>query len=280
MNRRYKVLQEHRFRNIEEYNNSTKVKNKEIDKLPYIVFIVDEYAELMCSTGGSDKKKALETHIQSLTQKARAAGIHLVLATQRPSRDVVTGTIKSNLPAKIAFKVASGVNSQVILDRLGAEALVGRGDMLFLDPTSSEPIRVQGAYVENEEVQNIVEYIKEHNDTDFSSEFENSISEPEPTEEDEIDEAEKGENSGGALDGYDKDIESVARAVLKSRNASGSMIQRKFNMGYVRAVKIVDQLEELGCIGPLTASNKREVLLTNEKFKEIFGKDPDDESYD
>ena len=282
MNRRYKVLQEHRFRNIEEYNNSSKVKNKEIDKLPYIVFIVDEYAELMCNTGGSDKKKILEQHIQSLTQKARAAGIHLVLATQRPSRDVVTGTIKSNLPAKIAFKVSSGINSQVILDKLGAEALVGRGDMLFLDPTSSEPIRVQGAYVENEEVQNIVEFIKSNNDTDFSDEFQTSISEPEPSEED--DEATEGgsggESTGGALDGYDKDIELVARMVLKSKNASGSMIQRRFNMGYVRAVKIVDQLEELGCIGPLTASNKREVLLTNEKFKEIFGKDPDDESYE
>ena len=282
MNRRYKVLQEHRFRNIEEYNNSSKVKNKEIDKLPYIVFIVDEYAELMCNTGGSDKKKILEQHIQSLTQKARAAGIHLVLATQRPSRDVVTGTIKSNLPAKIAFKVSSGINSQVILDKLGAEALVGRGDMLFLDPTSSEPIRVQGAYVENEEVQNIVEFIKSNNDTDFSDEFQTSISEPEPSEED--DEATEGgsggESTGGALDGYDKDIELVARMVLMSKNASGSMIQRRFNMGYVRAVKIVDQLEELGCIGPLTASNKREVLLTNEKFKEIFGKDPDDESYE
>ncbi len=280
MNRRYKVLQEHRFRNIEEYNNSSKVKNKEIDKLPYIVFIVDEYAELMCNTGGSDKKKILEQHIQSLTQKARAAGIHLVLATQRPSRDVVTGTIKSNLPAKIAFKVSSGINSQVILDKLGAESLVGRGDMLFLDPTSSEPIRVQGAYVENEEVQNIVEFIKSNNDTDFSDEFQNSISEPEPTEEDEDVSETSGESAGGALDGYDKDIEQVARMVLKSRNASGSMIQRRFNMGYVRAVKIVDQLEELGCIGPLTASNKREVLLTNEKFKEIFGKDPDDESYE
>lgn len=283
MNRRYKVLQEHRFRNIEEYNNSAKVKNKEIDKLPYIVFIVDEYAELMCNTGGSDKKKILEQHIQSLTQKARAAGIHLVLATQRPSRDVVTGTIKSNLPAKIAFKVSSGINSQVILDKLGAESLVGRGDMLFLDPTASEPIRVQGAYVENEEVQNIVEYIKSNNDTDFSDEFQNTISEPEPSEDDN-EETEGGngggESAGGALDGYDKDIEQVARMVLKSRNASGSMIQRRFNMGYVRAVKIVDQLEELGCIGPLTSSNKREVLLTNEKFKEIFGKDPDDESYE
>lgn len=282
MNRRYKVLQEHRFRNIEEYNNSAKVKNKEIDKLPYIVFIVDEYAELMCSTGGNDKKKILEQHIQSLTQKARAAGIHLVLATQRPSRDVVTGTIKSNLPAKIAFKVASGINSQVILDKLGAESLVGRGDMLFLDPTSSDPIRVQGAYVENEEVQNIVEFIKNNNDTDFSDDFQNSISETEETEEDadDVESSGSGESAGGALEGYDKDIEQVARMVLKSRNASGSMIQRRFNMGYVRAVKIVDQLEELGCIGPLTSSNKREVLLTNEKFREIFGKDPDEESYE
>lgn len=271
MNRRYKVLQEHRFRNIEEYNNSAKVKNKEIDKLPFIVFIVDEYAELMCSTGGSDKKKVLETHIQSLTQKARAAGIHLILATQRPSRDVVTGTIKSNLPGKIAFKVANGVNSQVILDKLGAEALVGRGDMLFQDPTSPEPIRVQGAYVENDEVQNIVEYIINNNDTDFSSEFENSISEPEVEEIDE--ESEENDTNFGD---YDKDIEAVARAVLKSNNASGSMIQRKFGMGYIRAVKIVDQLEELGCVGPLTASNKREVLITNEKFKELFGKYPDE----
>ncbi|MBE5731406.1 MAG: DUF87 domain-containing protein [Clostridiales bacterium] len=280
MNRRYKVLQEHRFRNIEEYNNSSKVKNKEIDKLPYIVFIVDEYAELMCNTGGSDKKKILEQHIQSLTQKARAAGIHLVLATQRPSRDVVTGTIKSNLPAKIAFKVSSGINSQVILDKLGAESLVGRGDMLFLDPTSSEPIRVQGAYVENEEVQNIVEFIKSNNDTDFSEEFQTSISEPEPSEDEEEISEVGGESSGGALEGYDKDIELVARMVLKSRNASGSMIQRRFNMGYVRAVKIVDQLESLGFIGPLTSSNKREVLITSEKFKELFGKDPDDESYE
>ena len=272
MNRRYKVLQEHRFRNIEEYNNSDKVKNKEIDKLPFIVFIVDEYAELMCSTGGSDKKKVLETHIQSLTQKARAAGIHLILATQRPSRDVVTGTIKSNLPGKIAFKVANGVNSQVILDKLGAEALVGRGDMLFQDPTAPEPIRVQGAYVENYEVQNIVEYIINNNDTDFSSEFESSISEPEVVETDD----EENEGNEGNFSEYDKDIEAVARAVLKSNNASGSMIQRKFGMGYIRAVKIVDQLEELGCVGPLTASNKRDVLITNEKFKEIFGKDPDE----
>ncbi len=272
MNRRYMVMQEYRCRVIDEYNNHPDVKSKKAPKMPFIVFIVDEYAELMCSTGGSDKKKVLETHITSIAQKARAAGIHLVLATQRPSQDVVTGTLKANLPAKICFKVSSRINSQVVIDKPGAETLVGRGDMLFLDPTVPEPTRVQGAYIDNPEVQEIVDYIKDNNDTDFSAEFKNAISEPEKKEVEE-DEEESSSNEGGPLDGYDKDIAAVARLVLKMRNAAGSMIQRRFKMGYVRAVKIVDELEELGCIGPLLPSNKREIYLTPEMFKEIFNED-------
>ncbi len=280
MNRRYTLMQAARVRNITEYNALDDVKDGKVDKLPFIVFIVDEYAELMVSSSGSgDQKKILEEHIQSITQKARAAGIHLILATQRPSADVITGTIKANLPSKIAFKVSNRINSGVILDRNGAEALVGRGDMLFLDASSTDPIRVQGAYIDNDEIQAVVDFCRNNNDTDFSEEFSKAIKEEEKKEEiDGDDEVTSSSDEEGALGGkYDKDIEAVARMVLKTHNASGAMIQRRFSMGYVRAVKIVDQLEELGCIGPLTSSNKRDVLLTEEKFKEIFGHYPDEE---
>jgi S-DNA-T family DNA segregation ATPase FtsK/SpoIIIE len=280
MNRRYTLLQAARVRNITEYNAMPDVKDGKVDKLPFIVFIVDEYADLMVSSSGSgDQKRVLEEHIQSITQKARAAGIHLILATQRPSADVITGTIKANLPSKIAFKVSSRVNSSVILDRNGAEALVGRGDMLFLDASSTDPIRVQGAFIDDDEIRKVVDFCRDNNDTDFSEEFSKAIKEEEKKEEPEFDESDDvSEGEEGALGSkYDKDIEAVARMVLKTHNASGAMIQRRFSMGYVRAVKIVDQLEELGFISPLSPSNKREVLLTEERFKEVFGHYPDED---
>ena len=275
MNRRFSVLGSKRCKNIDEYRALPEVKDGTCEKMPYIVFIVDEYADLMLSSGGSDKKKALESQIMSIAGKARAAGIHLVLATQRPSQDVVTGTLKANLPSKICFKVTNKINSQVVIDRVGAESLVGRGDMLFINSTNPEPTRVQGAFIDTDEVVAITDYVRENNDTDFSDEFKNAISEPVPEEKpiQSDGEDEDGESGGG----YDKDLETVARLVMKLGSVSASMIQRRFSMGYVRATRIVDQMEELGFISPLSASNRREILLTPEKFEGFFGKSPDED---
>ncbi len=264
MERRYSLLSQNQVRDIQEYNSSTAVKEGAEPKMPFIVLIVDEFANLIMSSPAN--RKTLEDLIMAIASKARAAGIHLVIATQRPTVDVITGTIKANLPSRIAFSVSNAQNSRIILDNVGAEALLGRGDMLFAPLGESDETRIQGAYVENFEVRNIVNFVKENNAADYDSEFENAIVVKEPA---------SGQESAGGDDEnpYDKELIDVVRCVIKCGMASSSLIQRRFRFGWNKAARIMEQMEDLHFIGPQNNSKPREVYVTKEKFKEFFGED-------
>jgi len=246
MDRRFDVLQNFKKRNIQEYNKSSK------DKMPYIVFIVDELADLMVTAG-----RDIETSVIRLAQMARAVGIHLILATQRPSVDVITGLIKANMPTRIAFSVASGVDSKTILDSLGAEKLLGKGDMLFQTPEIAKPRRLQGAFVSDGEIYRIVSYIKEK-----AGEFEfvDGVTEPQRV---------RGMAGvgmeGGEEQGDDLAME-AASIIVESGKASATFLQRKLSVGYARAAKILDILEEMGVVGPANGSKPREIMMSKEQY--------------
>jgi S-DNA-T family DNA segregation ATPase FtsK/SpoIIIE len=241
MDRRFDVLQNFKKRNIQEYNKSSK------DKMPYIVFIVDELADLMVTAG-----RDIETSIIRLAQMARAVGIHLILATQRPSVDVITGLIKANMPTRIAFSVASGVDSKTILDSLGAEKLLGKGDMLFQTPEIAKPRRLQGAFVSDNEIHRIVSCIKEKAGL---FEYVDGITDPQRV---------RGVAGvgmeGGEEQGDDLAIE-AANIIVESGKASATFLQRKLSVGYARAAKILDILEEMGVVGPANGAKPREIML-------------------
>ncbi|MGB0459677.1 MAG: DNA translocase FtsK 4TM domain-containing protein [Opitutales bacterium] len=221
-------------------------------KLPYIVCIIDELADLMMVAPAD-----IETGIARLAQLARAAGIHLILATQRPSVNVITGVIKANLPSRISFKVASKVDSRTILDGGGAEALIGRGDMLFIPPGTATLVRAQGAFVSDEEINGIVEYLKDNNEPpNFAQEVQQQINSS----------VDEGGGSGGLAGGEEGDEEAqlLAQAidVLRStKRASTSMLQRRLRIGYNRAARLMDELEERGIVGPENGSSPREILV-------------------
>ncbi len=262
MERRYDLLEKYGVRNIKGYN-----KLDNVEKLPYIVIIVDELADLMMTTG-----KEVENAIVRLTQLARAAGMHLVIATQRPDANIVTGLIKANVPSRIAFKVAGSVNSKIILDATGAEKLLGRGDMLLKTRAfDDKPLRIQGAFVTDEEVEAIVNSIKtdeSHYDRSIIDEINKSVAEA------------HGESSsqGDTSDGSDSLIEEAIKLVVTQQKASTSFIQRKFKIGYNRAARIVDELEERGIVGPdLGGTKGREVKLDKYQYNEWKNRQ---ESYD
>jgi S-DNA-T family DNA segregation ATPase FtsK/SpoIIIE len=216
------------------------------ERLPYIVCIIDEMADLMMAAA-----QDVETSVARLAQLARAAGIHLVLATQRPSTDVITGLIKANLPTRIGFKVSSYIDSRTILDRSGAESLVGRGDMLFVPPGSASLQRVQGAYVGEQEVAAIVEFIHEKNGSpEFAQEVVEAIKEG----------ASEIEGEEGAGDGDDPLVAQSWAIIKETRRASVSMLQRRLKLGYNRAARIMDILHERGYVGPENGSSPREIL--------------------
>ncbi|MBQ7224532.1 MAG: hypothetical protein IJX06_03175 [Clostridia bacterium] len=266
MERRYVILQKNAVKDIMEYNSMPEVKEGTLPKMNYIVIVVDEFANLMISS--KENQKLLEDIIMTIASKARAAGIHLVLATQRPSVNVITGTIKANLPSRIAFAVTSAQDSRIILDNNGAESLLGRGDMLFAPLDQSEETRIQGAYVTNPEIKSIVEFVKTNNPAEFDKEFETIIS------------AKASSNSsgggGGGMEHESVNRElflEVVRCIMKCGMASSSLIQRRFNLGFNKAAKIMDQLEALEFVGPQNNSKPREVRVSPERFKEYFGID-------
>ncbi len=252
MDTRYMLLKKARVRNIKEYNKrfSERRLNPENGHrfLPYIVVIVDEFADLIMTAG-----KNVETPIARIAQLARAVGIHMILATQRPTTDIITGTIKANFPARIAFRVMQSVDSRTILDRTGANSLIGRGDMLYL--AGGELVRVQCAFVDTPEVENITNYIATQQG--YNAPFEL----PEiPMPESSIN------NLGGTSDEpvhLDPLITEAAKSVIESGIGSTSFIQRKFSIGYNRAGRIMDQLEKAGIVGPQQGSKPREVLCTS-----------------
>jgi S-DNA-T family DNA segregation ATPase FtsK/SpoIIIE len=218
--------------------------NGRAEKLPYILVIIDELADLMLVAA-----KEVEDSILRITQMARAAGIHLIVATQRPSTDVITGIVKANIPSRISFEVSSSIDSRTILDMTGAEKLLGKGDMLFLPMGENAPIRIQGAYVSDEEIGRVIDYTvsqqKAQYDDRFSTE-EKATAMHDDDNEDEYD------------DPLYKDI---VEFVVRSGKASASLLQRKYKLGYNRAARIVDLLEERGIVGPANGSKPREVLV-------------------
>ncbi len=246
MDRRYDLLAKAGVRDIKEYNK--KVEKKE-DKLSYIVIIIDELADLMMIA-----PKDVETSIARLTQKARAAGIHVILATQRPSVDIITGVIKNNLPSRIAFKVTSRADSRTILDSMGAESLLGLGDMLFIPPGASSPVRLQGAFITNKEITNVTDYLKS---VAIPKYMEDEILNYDPDESKQI---RNGMiiNSGDSNDPLYNDILGFVKTL---ETVSISMIQRRFKIGYNKAATYIERMEEEGIVGPPDGSKPRKVLV-------------------
>ena len=254
MTRRYAVFAEYNVRNLEGYNNAITEAGGE-NTMPHVVIIIDELADLMMVAPGE-----VEDSICRLAQLARAAGIHLVIATQRPSVDVITGIIKANIPSRIAFAVSSQVDSRTILDSAGAEKLLGRGDMLFSPVGASKPKRLQGAFISDKEVERIVEFIKSGSVARY--------------DEDVLEKIENGKTvnvSGNDHDPGDND-ELLPRAIeiaVDTGKISASYLQRRLKIGFSRAARIVDQMEERGWIGPQDGSKPREVLLSKEDYMEM-----------
>lgn len=257
MERRFEILGLARVKNIDEFNQTQDVLDGKIRKMPFIVIIVDELADLMM-TG----KKEVEDKIVRLAQKARAAGIHLILATQRPSTDVVTGLIKSNFPSRISFSVASSVDSMVILDRVGAEKLLGKGDMLYFPIGAKDPVRMQGCFIGTNEINNIVDFVKENNEPIFDKDIESKINNPsKPTD----------GNSINHADDMDPLLPQVLKASIDAKVASATMIRRRFAIGYPRAARIIDQMEQAGYISSADGVKPRTVYISEDEFKDIFG---------
>jgi S-DNA-T family DNA segregation ATPase FtsK/SpoIIIE len=254
MDRRYKLLEEAAARNIEVYNSRLGQRRKD-EQLPYMVILVDEIGDLMMN-----RPQETEQTITRLAQMARAVGMHLVVATQRPSVDVITGLIKANFPARVAFAVASGIDSRVILDTIGAESLLGRGDMLYLAPDAAGPKRLQGCYVADDEVRRVVEYWK----TWWAEQAaEGKVDKPA------IAPWERGLTRREFLSETDPMLEDAIELVVNEQEASASLIQRKLGLGYPRAARMMDLLEELGVIGePVAGGRSRRVLI--EKGKDPF----------
>lgn len=257
MERRFEVMGFARVKNIDEYNQSPDVVSGKIKKMPFIVIIVDELSDLMM-TG----KKEVEEKIIRLAQKARAAGIHLILATQRPSVDVITGLIKSNFPSRIAFAVTSAVDSMTILDRVGAEKLLGKGDMLYYPVGAQEPKRVQACFISTGETNRIVDFVRENNKPIFDKDLEEQINNPNKN---------AGQNGVAVNNDMDELLPLALKSAIDCGQASATMIRRKFAIGYPRAARIIDQMEAAGYISTADGVKGRTVYTTMEEFREIFG---------
>lgn len=257
MERRYEVLRDNRVKNIDEYNQMKDVKSGRKQKLPYIILIVDEFADVIQTVN----RKEFEERIQRIAQKARAAGIHLILATQSPRVDVISGIIKANLPSQIAFAVARATDSITILGQGGAESLLGRGDMLYA-PQGGEPIRVQGCWISTPEINEIVDFVKEHNESVYDPNIVSAINGTS---------APQGGGSYNAGPAVDSLMPEVLKLVIETGQASSSMLQRRFAIGFQRASKIIDQMEQAGFIAPNDGSNKpRAVYITMDDYRKLY----------
>ena len=273
MERRYKLFADHQVRNLVGYNDlmrSEKAKAEQTEDghpeqyqvLPQIVIVIDELADLMMVAA-----KEVENSICRIAQKARAAGMHLVVATQRPSADVITGIMKANIPSRIAFAVASQIESRIILDTTGAEKLIGKGDMLYAPLGEGKPTRVQGCFISNEEIEAVIDRIKETSTAEYSEEILEHIEQ----------QAEQvGNNKGGGSSGTndlgddeDELIEEAIEVIMDCRQASTSMLQRRLKLGYSRAARIIDQIEDRGIIGPSEGSKPRQILISREDWQEM-----------
>lgn len=257
MEYRYTLLQQNEVVNIKDYNNLPIVRDGEVDKLPYIVIVIDELNDLMIDT-----KREMEERIMKLAQKSRAAGIHLVIATQRPSVDVITGTIKANLPSRIAFALTNFADSKTVLDMGGAEKLLGRGDMLFKPNDLPEPRRVQGAYISSQEISAVIKFIKANNPCDYDDDTTNAIT-AEPQKE-------TSNPNSNNHESFDPIMKDALRWFISANQASITMIQRRFGVGYARAARIIDQMEQNGFISAQDGSKPRQVLISLEDYNNLF----------
>lgn len=255
MERRYEVFSDEGVKNIAGYNEKIDKKNKnsnvKIPRMSYIVVIIDELADLMLVAA-----KEVEDSIMRITQMARAAGIHLIVATQRPSTDVITGVVKANIPSRIAFAVATQIDSRTILDMGGAEKLLGKGDMLYLPMGENAPIRIQGCFISDDEIRRVIEYVTKEQ----SAEYDNSILEPATNDHNPV---------SGDKESFDDPLyNEIVEFAVQTGKISASLLQRRFRLGYNRAARIVDLLEERGIIGPQNGSKPREVLVKVENKEE------------
>lgn len=261
MDKRYALLNEHSVRNIDGYN-ALAAKNPEMEKMSRIVIVIDEMADLM-----STSPKEVENAIARLAAMARAAGMHMVLATQRPSVDVITGTIKNNIPSRIAFAVSSQIDSRTILDESGAEGLIGKGDMLFNPVGIPKPKRVQGCFVDDKEVEDAVNFIKQNG----AAEYDDSIAREIERNVAEAAEGKGGMSAGGDAPSSDEDplFLKAVEVVIEAGQASTSMLQRRLGVGYARAGRLIDQLAEKGVVGPFEGSKPRQVLMSRQDYLEM-----------
>lgn len=272
MMRRYKAMSDAGVRDLESYNSIIESQEVEGSKLPQVVVIIDELADLMLVAA-----KEVEESICRIAQMGRAAGIHLIIATQRPSADVITGLMKANIPSRIAFAVASAMESRIILDTQGAEKLVGKGDMLYAPIGCGKPKRVQGCFVSDPEVEAVASYVKNNFNVDYDQQVMDEIerkasqtgnkpaaADPEPNEE---------ELAG------DEMLPAAVEVILETGQASVSMLQRRLKLGYARAARIVDEMEERGIVGPFKGSKPREILVTKEQWQAMQGGEPPQMSF-
>lgn len=259
MEKRYKMFADRGVRNVEGYNKFVEESgDEELEKLPHIVIIIDELADLMMTS-----PKEVEDSINRIAAKARAAGMHLLVATQRPSVDVVTGVIKANIPTRIAFAVSSQIDSRTILDGAGAEKLLGRGDMLFRFAGAPKPNRIQGCFVSDSEVESVVEFIKKGKTADYDDNIMVEIERQAAVE--------KKQKTGLPEDGPEEDsmLGEAIRVVVENGMASTSLLQRKLKLGYARAARIVDEMEQRGVVGPYKGAKPRDVLITMDQLLEM-----------
>jgi S-DNA-T family DNA segregation ATPase FtsK/SpoIIIE len=260
MEQRYKTLASEGVRNIDQFNRNVRLlmqerkaggtdeDDRELKPLPFIVLVIDELADLMMVAGND-----VEESIARLAQMARAVGIHLILATQRPSVDVLTGLIKANFPSRISFRVAARVDSRTILDSIGAEHLLGKGDMLFLPPGSARLTRIHGAYVSEQEIARLTSYLRKTG----KPAYDESVG--------------KTERTADTAEAFDRDelFDEAARFILQSGQASTSMLQRRFRIGFSRAGRLIDLMERDGIIGPADGSKPREILVAPDYYETV-----------
>ena len=261
MLKRYKSFAENGVRDIKGFNELAEARD-DLEKMPKIVIIIDELADLMMAAPGE-----VEDAICRLAQMARAAGMHLVIATQRPSADVITGLIKANIPSRVAFAVSSSIDSRIILDTGGAEKLLGRGDMLYSPIGCQKPSRIQGCFVSDKEVEDVVKFIKDGGTAAYDEEILDDIEKLAVQEK-----GKKGSSSdpgeGGGFDDKDEMLPAAIECVVEMGQASTSLLQRRLKLGYARAARIIDQMEEMGVVGPFEGSKPRQVLITKEQWLE------------
>ncbi|MCI2056514.1 MAG: DNA translocase FtsK [Oscillibacter sp.] len=261
MMKRYKLFSENNVKDLKGYNALAKT-SEGLEHLPSVVVVIDELADLMLVAA-----KEVEESICRVAQMGRAAGVHLVIATQRPSADVITGIMKANIPSRIAFAVASSLESRIILDTQGAEKLIGRGDMLYFPLGAGKPTRVQGCFISPEEIERVVEFAKQSGEAHYSDEVMQKIDES-------VQEKEKGNPGAGIStdapsDDCDELLPAAVDVILETGQASVSMLQRRLKLGYSRAARLVDQMEERGIVGPFEGSKPRTLLITKEQWQEM-----------